>query len=90
MAKKDRDRKKFAEARKRRGEGDDLFYSKTYRSSLKINYILDVKIHEMDSDGIGIVRVGMLKIRVPGSKLGDNLKIEIQDIRGKFADANII
>ena len=44
----------------------------------------------MDSDGIGIVRVGMLKIRVPGSKLGDNLKIEIQDIRGKFADANII
>ena len=77
MAKKDRDRKKFAQARKRRGEGDDLFYSKTYRSSLNINDIIDVKIHEMDSDGIGIVRIGMLKIHVPGSKLGDNLKIEI-------------
>ena len=90
MAKKDRERKKLAQARKRRGEGDDLFYSKTYRASLKPNDIIDVKIHEMDSDGIGIVRIGVLKIHVPGSKLGDNLKIEIQNIRGKSADANII
>ena len=90
MTKKERDRKKMAQARKRRGEGDDLFYSKTYRTSLKTNDIIDVKIHEMNSDRIGIVRIGMLTINVPGSKLGDQLKIEIQNIRGKFADAIII
>lgn len=88
--KKSREKKEMTEARRRRGFGDDLFYRNVQRFSVEKDSVLSVTVGELGHDGVGLVRIGLLSIMIPGSKIGEKLKIKIVGIRGRFADAEII
>lgn len=85
MAKGNRGRKERAEARRRRGYGDDLFYTQVQRYSVNPGDIIKVTVGETDAEGVGIVRIGLLTIRIPGSKIGEKVKIRVGKIRGRNA-----
>ncbi len=90
MGKKNRQRKVKAEARRRKGFGDDLFYRQVKRFSVRVGDIMSVNVGELDPDGVGIVRIGALTVKIPGSKIGERLKVRIDEMKGSFAKAQVL
>ena len=81
MARGKKARKERSEARRRRGFGDDLFYRQVRRHSVKVGDVVNATIGETDPEGMGVVRVGRLMISVPGSRIGEKVRIKIREIR---------
>ena len=57
----------------------------TLVAPVKTGEELDVTVTEMASKGDGVVKVKGFVIFVPGSKIGDSLKIRIMDVKPRFA-----
>ena len=50
----------------------------------------DVKIEEVGSKGDGIARVNNFVVFVPGTNKGDNVRIRITEVKGRFAIAEVV
>jgi predicted RNA-binding protein with TRAM domain len=50
----------------------------------------DVKIEDIAKQGDGIARIQGFIIFVPGTKVGDEVKIEVQAVKRNFAVASIV
>jgi predicted RNA-binding protein with TRAM domain len=48
----------------------------------------DVKVESIGSRGDGIAKVEGFIVFVPGAKVGDNIRVRITTIRGRFAIAS--
>ncbi len=90
MGKRNKQRKIKAEARRRRGFGDDILYRQVKRFSVRVGDTMTVNIGELDQEGIGIVRIGSLTVKIPGSKIGEKVKIRIDEMRGSSATAQVM
>jgi predicted RNA-binding protein with TRAM domain len=49
----------------------------------------DVKIEDISRQGDGIARIQGFIIFVPGTKVGDEVKIEVQTVKRSFATATV-
>ncbi|MFQ5950790.1 MAG: TRAM domain-containing protein [Candidatus Geothermarchaeales archaeon] len=85
-----RSREKKEARRRRRGSGDDLFYDRSQRRGIRVGDVMTVKIGEVSRLGEGVVRLGGVMIRIPGSKMGDRVKIRIEAVQGRSAEATIL
>jgi len=90
MARGNRERKMRAEARRRGGYGEDLFYTQVRRYSVNPGDIISVTVGETDAEGVGIVRIGSLTIRIPGSRIGKRVRIRVGEIRGRNAIGEVL
>ena len=50
----------------------------------------DVKIEDIARQGDGIARIQGFIIFVPGTKVGDEVKIEVQSVKRNFAVASVV
>ena len=50
----------------------------------------DVKIEDIAKQGDGIARIQGFIIFVPGTKIGDQVKIEVQAVKRNFAVASVV
>jgi 23S rRNA (uracil1939-C5)-methyltransferase len=50
----------------------------------------DVRIEDIAKQGDGIARIQGFIIFVPGTKVGDEVKIEVQAVKRNFAVASIV
>ncbi len=69
----------------RRGHGKG-----SKRSPVELGEELEVDIKELSSKGDGLARVQGLVVHVPGTTLGEHVKIRITQIRDKAANAEKI
>ena len=50
----------------------------------------DVKIEDIARQGDGIARIKGFIIFVPGTKVGDEVKIQVQSVKRNFAVASVV
>lgn len=50
----------------------------------------DVKIEDISRQGDGIARIQGFIIFVPGTSVGDEIKIEVQTVKRNFAVASVV
>jgi len=69
---------------------DDLMYKVAQRFPVEVGDIVRLKITEMTTDKVGIARIGLYRINIPGSRIGDEVKVKIVKVDEKEALAEII
>jgi predicted RNA-binding protein with TRAM domain len=50
----------------------------------------DVKIEDIAKKGDGLARIEGFVIFVPGTKVGDQVKIQVDNVRQNFASAHVV
>lgn len=70
--------------------GNDYDRREGYNTPIKVGDEFDVKIEDLGRNGDGIARVEGFVIFVPGTAVGDEVKIKINATRPKFAFADKI
>jgi predicted RNA-binding protein with TRAM domain len=67
-----------------------MFESKGSNAPVVEGQTYDVKIEDTAKKGDGIARIEGFVIFVPGSKVGDNVKILVETVKRNFAVAKIV
>jgi len=67
-----------------------MFSDKGTNAPVVAGQTYDVKIEDVAKKGDGIARIEGFVIFVPGSKVGDDLKIEVETVKRNFAIAKIV
>ncbi len=70
--------------------GNDYNRIEGHTTPIKVGDEFDVKIEDLGRDGDGIARVEGFVIFVPGTAVGDEVKIKINATQPKFAFADKI
>ena len=82
------DKKRKIRDRSRRFRfADDLIYKMIQNLPVNKGDVVRVKITETTVDKIGVARIGLYKIRIPGSRLGEEVKAKIIKVSEKGAIA---
>ncbi|MEA1870195.1 MAG: TRAM domain-containing protein [Euryarchaeota archaeon] len=66
-----------------------MFGGETYDAPVAEGTEYDVTIEDIAREGDGIARVQGFVIFVPGTKIGDNVKIKVDKVMRRFAIASV-
>jgi 23S rRNA (uracil1939-C5)-methyltransferase len=66
-----------------------LFRGESYDAPVAEGTEYDVTIEDIAREGDGIARVQGFVIFVPGTKIGDNVKIKVDKVMRRFAIASV-
>jgi len=80
-------RRKSVQKTRRLSFADDIFYKISEQLPVREGDVLRVRITEMTVDKRGIARIGLYKINIPGSKMGEEVKVRITKVYEKEAVA---
>lgn len=67
-----------------------MFSSNERPAPVEAGQQYDVKIEDVAKQGDGIARIKGFIIFVPGTKVGDEIKIEVQTVKRNFAVASVV
>jgi predicted RNA-binding protein with TRAM domain len=67
-----------------------MFESKGSNAPVVAGQTYDVKIEDVAKKGDGIARIEGFVIFVPGTKVGDQVKIEVETVKRNFAVAKVV
>ncbi len=67
-----------------------MFESKGSNAPVVAGQTYDVKIEDVAKKGDGIARIEGFIIFVPGTKVGDQVKIEVETVKRNFAVAKVV
>ncbi|MEA1945297.1 MAG: TRAM domain-containing protein [Euryarchaeota archaeon] len=66
-----------------------MFERETYDAPVSEGAVYDVAIEDIAKEGDGIARVQGFVVFVPGTKIGDNVKIKVDKVMRRFAIASV-
>ncbi len=66
-----------------------MFGKETYDAPVSEGTTYDVAIEDIAREGDGIARVQGFVVFVPGTKIGDNVKIKVDKVMRRFAIASV-
>ena len=69
---------------------EGLYYRFGKRLPVKEGEVIKVKVTETSVDNVGIARVGLFKINIPKSKMGEELKVMVRRVTDRGAIAEIV
>jgi len=84
-----RDAKRY-EKRARLTHADDVVYRKYEKTPVSEGEVVEVRITETNTENVGIARIGLYKILVPGTRIGDVVKVRILETREREAVGEIL
>lgn len=67
-----------------------MFESKGSNAPVEAGHTYDVKIEDVAKKGDGIARIEGFVIFVPGTKVGDDVKILVETVKRNFAVAKVV
>lgn len=67
-----------------------MFSNKETTAPVSAGQTYDVKIEDIARQGDGIARIQGFVIFVPGTKVGDEVKIEVQTVKRNFGIASVV
>jgi predicted RNA-binding protein with TRAM domain len=67
-----------------------LFERNSYDAPVSADAEYDVTIEDIAREGDGIARLQGFVIFVPGTKVGDNVKIRVEKVMRRFAIASVV
>ena len=74
------ERKRVKEKQGRLSFVDDLLYKLAPKPPVKEGDVLKVKVTETTIDKVGVARIGLFKISIPNTNLGEEIKIRIKAV----------
>ena len=66
-----------------------MFKQETYDAPVTEGESYDVTIEDLAREGDGVARIDGFVIFVPGTKVGDNVKIKVEKVLRRFAIAAV-
>ena len=66
-----------------------MFKQETYDAPVTEGESYDVAIEDIAREGDGVARIDGFVIFVPGTKVGDNVKIKVEKVMRRFAIAAV-
>jgi predicted RNA-binding protein with TRAM domain len=67
-----------------------LYREQDNNAPVSVDTIYDVTIDDIAREGDGIARIQGFVIFVPGTKVGDQVKIKVERVMRKFAIASLV
>lgn len=86
MGRRDRKRQKRA----RLSFADSLVYRLSGRPPVSEGEILTVKITETTVNNVGVARVGLYRISVPNTRIGDQVRVKIIRVSEREAEGIVL